>query len=113
MALATLVRSVRAHLALTLTVASLIAWSSWYLLLGPTHPYGDLSNGNYTDHFSHMNTARLFTHAGTAIWTMPMQDSAVTLTPEQRVALPADLTPQGGQMYPVFIVSGWPDRGWT
>jgi len=108
MALATLVRSVRAHLALILTVASLIVWSSWYLLLGPTHPYGDLSNGNYTDHFSHMNTARLFTHAGTAIWTMPMQDSAVPLTPEQRAALPVDLTPQGGQRYPVFTVPGWP-----
>ncbi len=38
MALATLIRSVRAHLALTLTVASLIVWSSWHLILGPTHP---------------------------------------------------------------------------
>lgn len=108
MAPSTLVRRIRGHLALTLTVASLVVWSSWYLLLGPTQPYGDLSNGNYTDHFSHMNTARLFTHAGTAIWTMPLQDSAVPLTPEQRAALPADLTPEGGQGYPVFTVPGWP-----
>lgn len=108
MALAKPVRILRDHLALVLTVASLVVWSSLYLLFGPTHPYGDLSNGNYTDHFSHMNTARLFTHAGPAIWTGPMQDSAIPLTPEQRAALPADLTPEGGQEYPVFTVPGWP-----
>lgn len=101
-------RILREPLALALTVASFIVWSGLYLLLGPTHPYGDLSNGNYTDHFSHMNTARLFTHAGTSIWTVPLQDSAVPLTPEQAAALPADLTPQAGQDYPAFTVPGWP-----
>ena len=108
MALATLVGRFRDHLALVLTIASLVVWSSLYLLLGPSHPYGDLSNGNYTDHFSHMNTARLFTHAGTQIWTQPLEDSVVPITPGQSAALPRDLTPEGGQRYPVFTVPGWP-----
>jgi hypothetical protein len=99
---------VRGHAALLVTVASLVLWSSWYLVLGPTHPYGDLSNGIYTDHFSHMNTARLFTHAGPAIWTEPLERSVIALTPEQQAALPADLKPQSGQLYPVFTVQGWP-----
>jgi hypothetical protein len=96
------------HSALLLTVVSLVAWSSWYLLAGPRHPYGDLSNGVYTDHFSHMNTARLFTHAGIDIWTKPLQSSVVPLSPAQMAVLPPDMTSQAGQQYPVFTVPGWP-----
>jgi hypothetical protein len=96
------------HLALGITIASFAVWAVWYLLLGPKGPYGDLSDGTYTDHFSHMNTARLFVSAGTDIWAAPLRYSVRVLTPTEQAALPADLTSQAGQDYPVFTVNGWP-----
>jgi hypothetical protein len=74
------------------------------------HSFADLSCGVYTDHFSHMNTGRLFTRVGIGIWERPLIDAAPALTPEQFAALPADLrdtvTPDG--MTAVAAVPGWP-----
>src|SRR5581483_8702001 len=74
------VRVALGHLAATLTVVSLVFWSGWYLLAGPTHPYGDLDGGVFTDQFSHMNTARLFVAVGPAIWQQPLRDLVIPLT---------------------------------
>ncbi len=106
--LASVRRRASSHLALLVIVGSFVGWSTWYLLLGPKGPYGDLSNGTYTDHFSHMNTARLFTHVGSDIWAKPLRDSVTALTPAQKAVLPEDLKRSSGQLYPVFTVPGWP-----
>ncbi len=90
-----------------LVFLSLLLWSSWYVLDGPTNPYGDLSNGVYTDHFSHMNTARLFPSAGINIWREPLDDLVHLLSPAQYAALPADVQ-AAGQQYRIGTVPGWP-----
>jgi hypothetical protein len=98
------------HRALAFVLLSLIAWSVWNLTRDAAHPYMDLSKGVYTDHFSHMNTARIFTQAGIDIWRKPLRELGQPLTEAQRAALPEDIrtsaaaTPQGE----VFAVEGWP-----
>lgn len=97
--------------ALILTVVSFIAWGSFSLARDAGHPYGDLLRGLRTDHFSHMNTARLFPHAGLDIWRKPLRDSVVPLTEEQKAALPADVKPALQGKGEVFTVPGWhPDK---
>lgn len=79
--------------AVLLTVLSFAFWGTWHLARHQCHPFADLSCGVYTDHFSHMNTARLFMHEGIGIWTRPLLDNGRPLTDEERAALPADLAP--------------------
>ncbi|MHB8511817.1 MAG: hypothetical protein ACYDCC_06505 [Actinomycetota bacterium] len=95
------------HRALVITVFSFLAWGSILLTHEPAHPFGDLSHGGFTDHFSHMNTARLFTHAGINIWRKPLQDSGIALTQAQRAALPKDIAQSTNQI-DVLAVPGWP-----
>jgi len=82
----------RAHhrAALALTVLSLLVWWTW-ALQQTCHPFHDLSCGTYTDHFSHMNTGRLFTEVGADIWRKPLRDSGRPLTPQEIAALPDDV----------------------
>ena len=76
--------------ALTLTLVSLLAWGGW-VVQDDCHPYRDLGCGKSTDHFSHMNTGRLFMKVGIDIWRKPLRDNGRPLTPAERAALPADL----------------------
>lgn len=95
-----------AMFALTLTLVSLLAWWTW-ALQQTCHPFHDLSCGNYTDHFSHMNTGRLFTKVGIDIWRKPLRDNGRPLTDAERAALPADLK----KVNPIDIggtFPGWP-----
>ena len=98
--------------AVTLTLVSLLAWGGWELQ-NDCHPYRDLSCGKSTDHFSHMNTGRLFMKVGIDIWRKPLRDNGRPLTPAEREALPADLK----QANPADVSStfdGWPaDKPFT
>jgi hypothetical protein len=90
------------------TALSFASWTSWYLLHANDNPCGDLSQGVYTDHFSHMNAARLFPRVGLQIWQRPTKDLVVPLTPEETSQLPSDLRPFAGPGGGVFRVDGWP-----
>src|SRR5207302_10506100 len=88
---------------LLLCAASFVAFSAWELLR-PAHPYVDLSRGHFTDHFSHLNAARLFTRFGARIWTVPLDKTLKRATPAERRAMPRDVncTPDC-----VFVMPGW------
>ncbi|MGH2756884.1 MAG: hypothetical protein ACRDI3_03760 [Actinomycetota bacterium] len=71
------------------------------------HPYADLACGNYTDHFSDMNTARMFTHAGLDIWRKPLGELGEPMSGAETAALPDDLRTtlkEGSRKVP-----GWPE----
>jgi hypothetical protein len=76
--------------AATLTLVSLLVWGGWELR-NDCHPFRDLSCGKSTDHFSHMNTGRLFMKVGIDIWREPLNSHGRPLTDAERAALPADL----------------------
>src|ERR1700682_1710092 len=94
--------------ALLLSLASLAIWIGWELLRGPHHPYGDLSNGHYTDHFSHLNAARLLPRAGLDIWRKPLTQLLRPLTHEERARLPADVKAAAYPAGEAYFVPGWP-----
>jgi hypothetical protein len=88
-----------------LTAASFAGFCAWEMTRR-VHPYADLSNGFFTDHFSHMNDARHFPRAGVRQWTTPLARMEPRLTPAERAALPPDVVdcPDGC----LFHVDGWP-----
>jgi len=95
----------RRRLAVALTAASFAGFSAWEMTR-KVHPFGDLSNGFFTDHFSHMNDARHFPRAGVRQWTTPLARMERRLTAAERAALPRDVIdcPDGC----LFHVDGWP-----
>ena len=95
----------RRRLAVALTAASFAGFSAWEMTR-KVHPFGDLSNGFFTDHFSHMNDARHFPRAGVRHWTTPLARMERRLTPAERALLPPDVVdcPDGC----LFHVDGWP-----
>jgi hypothetical protein len=94
--------------AVALTLASLFFWLGWELLRPPHHPYGDLSAGHYTDHFSHLNSARLLPRAGLDIWRQPLARLLRPLTAEERARLPDDVKSAAYPRGEVYFVTGWP-----
>lgn len=104
-------RRLRRDRLLSFTLISLALWGGWTAIRTPCHPVDDLSCGVYTDHFSHMNTARLFVSEGVRIWTEPLNDAGPALTDEQLAALPEDLRSTVGGPDPTTAVAdvpGWP-----
>lgn len=103
--------------ALTVTLASLTLWSVWNAARTTDSPWGDLSRGVFTDHFSHMNAARAFTRVGLDLWRKPIAEMFRPLTAAERARMPADVRPStstGG----VYFVPGWPESkplatGWS
>ena len=77
------------RLTVCLIVASFAGLSSWELLRAPVNPLMDWS-GKYTDHFSHMNAARLFLRFGPEIWRKPLTHLLPRPTAQQSAALPDD-----------------------
>jgi hypothetical protein len=68
----------------------------------------------FSDHFSHMNAARLFPRVQAALWRTPISKMFPLLSESQESAVPADVRSQGG----LLDVPGWPvDKplvvGWT
>ncbi|MEO6573473.1 MAG: hypothetical protein ABIP89_06520 [Polyangiaceae bacterium] len=94
------------HAALIVTLASLWLWSAWQLHR-PLHPYGDLSGGTFTDHFSHLTTTRLFPRVGIDIWRRPIREHGRPLTESEARSLPRDIPPKAANRE-VFAVDGWP-----
>ncbi|MGO9836350.1 MAG: hypothetical protein ACLP1X_19285 [Polyangiaceae bacterium] len=75
-------------------------------------PYGPAFG--FSDHFSHMNAARLFPRVGTALWRTPISQMFAPLDATREPAVPEDVRSQGG----LLAVPGWPvDKplvvGWT
>ncbi len=93
---------------LYIVVASLLFWTGWICLNVSAHPFGDISNGKYCDHVTHMNCARVFPRVGLDIWRKPISDMFAELTKEQWSQLPNDVkvgaSPTGG----IYAVPGWP-----
>ncbi len=94
--------------ALAVTLISLVGWSLWNGLREFDHPWGDLSRGKFTDHFSHMNAARAFLVVGRDIWRKPIAAQFRLLTPEERQEIPPDIRGGASSTGGVFHVPGWP-----
>ena len=94
--------------ALLITLVSLTGWSLWNGFRTYEHPWGDLSKGKFTDHFSHMNAARAFPHMGLDIWRIPIARKYRQLTSEELAATPRDVQSGGSLSGGVFYVPGWP-----
>ncbi len=94
--------------ALLLTVVSCLGWSLWNGLRNYEHPWGDLSKGKFTDHFSHMNAARVFPLLGIDLWRVPIAHEHRRLTAAELAATPTDVQQGASLSGGVFHVSGWP-----
>src|SRR5512133_2289130 len=92
--------------ALVVTLISLSAWMAWSAGRRVSHPWADLSNGGYTDHFSHMNTTRVFPRIGRDLWRKSIADQFSTLSDEQMKQLPGDVQVGGSSTGGVYHVPG-------
>jgi hypothetical protein len=94
--------------ALCVVLTSLLFWTGWICLNRDAHPFGDISNGKYCDHVTHMNCARVFPRVGLDIWRKPISEMFPELNTEQKAQLPDDVrvgaSPTGG----IYLVPGWP-----
>lgn len=74
-------------------------------------PFGGLHGWTYSDHYSHMNAARLLTVCGTCVWTKPVRDMYPALDAEQRQRVDPELRPYLPRLTEFFFVPGWaPDK---
>ena len=94
--------------ALVVTLVSLIGWSVWNGFRTFDHPWGDLSGGEFTDHFSHMNAARLFPALGSDLWRVPIAQRFRPLTPGELAHVPEDLRMGASRTGGLYFVPGWP-----
>jgi hypothetical protein len=94
--------------ALAVTLISLVGWSVWNGFRTFDHPWGDLARGQYTDHFSHMNAARIFPRMGRDIWRVPIADRYRLLTQDELSAIPKDVGAGASMTGGIFYVPGWP-----
>lgn len=92
-----------------LLLASLVGWESWEALRTPRHPWGDVRGGTFTDHFSHMNAARLFTVVGLDLWRKPIASLFPKVEGADLERLPADVRAGGSSTGGVYRVPGWPE----
>jgi hypothetical protein len=90
-----------------LLLVSLVAWEAWEGARSFAHPWGDLGDGVYSDHFSHMNVARAFPRVGIDIWRLPVDRMFRPLTAEEERSLPADLASGGSWSGGSYFVPGW------
>jgi hypothetical protein len=91
-------------------LAILFILSAWVSLRQVT--YGPAFG--FSDHFSHMNAARLFPRVGCGLWRTPISEMFGGLDPARASTVPADVRSQGQ----LLDVPGWPaDKplvaGWT
>lgn len=89
------------------SLGSFLLLCSIRLLFPSSHPYGDLTH-SYTDHFSHMNAARLFFRVGANLWQKPIATLLPRVQGEAIAQLPSDLRPFAGPTGEVYAVPGWP-----
>lgn len=91
-----------------LAIASFLAFAGWEIFRKAPHPFRDLSNGHYTDHFSHLNSARLLPRVGLGIWRQPLPSLLRPLTLAERDRLPADVRAAAWPRGEAYFVPGWP-----
>lgn len=91
-----------------LLLLSLVGWEVWEGTRTFHHPWGDISDGVYTDHFSHMNVARLFPRVGIDLWRRPVDKMFRELTYDEQLALPADVATGASYAGGIYFVPGWP-----
>ncbi len=113
----TLLRGLARRRLLLAVLASFVLWTACYLAR-KSHPFGGISDGVFTDHFSHMNTTRLFPSVGIGIWTSPIRSHGRPLSPQEKAALPEDVKPAAFPNGEVYFVPGWPEdkpliSGWS
>jgi hypothetical protein len=94
--------------AILVTAISLVLLLGYNELRTFSHPWGDLSGGTYTDHFSHMNAARAFPRVGLDIWNKPAAELSRAPTDAERAAWPDDVHPGGRWKGDAYVVDGWP-----
>src|SRR2546423_14316583 len=91
-----------------IVLASLLGWTGWIFLRVNSHPFGDISNGKYSDHLTHFNCARVFPQVGVNLWRKPIDKMYVELSATEKEQLPDDVrvgaSPTGG----LYKVPGWP-----
>ncbi len=97
-----------ARKALIVTLISLAAWMAWSASRRASHPWADLSNGVYTDHFSHMNTTRVFPRIGRDLWRKPIAEQFRTLNDDEMKEMPDDVRVGASSTGGVYFVPGWP-----
>lgn len=97
-----------ARRALAVTALSLAVWLSWVAFGTKGHAFVDLSNGNFTDHFSHMNAARLFPRVGADIWRKPVSGMLRSVSGPKLALLSPDVQAGGSSNGGVYLVPGWP-----
>jgi hypothetical protein len=90
------------------TAVSLACFLAWNQFRTFKHPWGDLSGGQYTDHFSHMNAARAFPRVGLDIWRKPAIELTRPPTPQEEAAWPFDVHPGGRWKGGTYVMEGWP-----
>src|SRR5687768_103769 len=79
------------HCALLITLLSLAAWVAWSEMRTTRHTFADLSRGNFTDHFSHMNAARVFPRVGLRLWKEGPQKFLRGPRTQEFKRMPADI----------------------
>ncbi len=93
---------------LAITIVSAVFWLGWLFLGHRAHDTADLSNGNFSDHYSHMNAARVFPRIGTDIWRHSFRSLFPKLTDNQKKVLPDDLKKLNTN--DIYYVAGWPSN---
>lgn len=104
--------------ALACTLLSLVPWSLWNGLREFDHPWGDISAGLYSDHFSHMNAARIFPRIGLDIWRKPITEQFTRLTYDEMASMPRDIRAGVNLAGGYYRVPDWPEYkplaiGWS
>ncbi len=104
--------------AASITIVSFLTWACWVCFGPKTHPFGDLSNGIYTDHLSHLNCTRVFPRVGVKIWRESVADMFPEIPPSERAILPADVRVGASDTGGLYKVPGWPETkplatGWS
>lgn len=98
-------------LALLLVALSFSAFSARVLTQPHKPPFGGLNGWSFTDHYSHMNAARLMTLCGTCVWKTPVKELYRPLNAEQRQQVDPGLRPYMHRISEIFFVPGWaPDK---
>jgi hypothetical protein len=95
--------------ALLLTLLSLAFWTQWNARREFGHPWGDISRGEFTDHISHMNAARVFPRVGFDLWRVPLGQQFRPLSEEERARMPPDVQKGGSHTGGVYHVPDWPE----
>lgn len=99
---------------LLFVVVSCVGWVTFVERSPLYHPWGDLSRGSFTDHFSHMNAARAFARIGPEIYKRGPKDVYPSPDPALYLRLPPDVRYGGSWTGGIYAVPGfrW-DKPWV